>query len=79
MPRPDTPPPAGQPDHSMKEEEPLGWDQAPQEQVPDARKRHPRKEGKGGTPDEELTLEEAQGHSNKDQDHEDDQAGAEAP
>lgn len=39
-----------QPDHSMKDEEPDGWDQAPLD-IKDARKkRHPRTEGKGGTP-----------------------------
>jgi hypothetical protein len=37
-----------QPDHSMKDEEPMGWDQAPTDiQAPD-QKRHPRTEGKGG-------------------------------
>ena len=37
-----------QPDHSMKDEEPLGWDQAPTEKQPTRNKRHPRKEGRGG-------------------------------
>jgi hypothetical protein len=37
-----------QPDHSMKEEEPLGWDQAPTDIHDPKQKRHPRKEGKGG-------------------------------
>jgi hypothetical protein len=39
-----TPP---QPDHSMLEEEPLGWDQTPQNPKD---KRHPRTGGLGGTP-----------------------------
>ena len=39
-----------QPDHSMKDEEPLGWDQAPTDIKDPAQKRHPRTEGKGGTP-----------------------------
>lgn len=39
-----------QPDHSMKEEEPLGWDQAPTDEHDPRRQRHPRTEGKGGTP-----------------------------
>lgn len=37
-----------QPDHSMLEEEPLGWDQAPADIKNPRAKRHPRKEGKGG-------------------------------
>ena len=37
-----------QPDHSMHDEEPMGWDQAPTESTDPKRKRHPRKEGKGG-------------------------------
>jgi len=37
-----------QPDHSMKEEEPTGWDQAPQDIQDPKMKRHPRTEGKGG-------------------------------
>jgi hypothetical protein len=45
---PDLPP---QPDHSMLEEEPLGWDQAPTDIHDPERQRHPRTEGKGGTPD----------------------------
>jgi len=40
-----------QPDHSMKDEEPLGWDLAPQNISNPEHKRHPRTEGKGGTPD----------------------------
>ena len=43
-------PAAEQPDHSMKDEEPLGWDQAPTESTDPSHKRHPRREGKGGTP-----------------------------
>ncbi len=39
-----------QPDHSMKDEEPMGWDQAPTGKTDAAQKRHPRTEGKGGTP-----------------------------
>ena len=39
-----------QPDHSMKEEEPEGWDQAPQDIDDPQQKRHPRTEGKGGVP-----------------------------
>ena len=37
-----------QPDHSMHDEEPLGWDQAPQDISDPEKKRHPRSEGKGG-------------------------------
>lgn len=61
MATPNDPKPAKQPDRSMKQEEPLGSDQAPNEDTPDAEKRHPRQMGKGGTPDHELSLEEAQG------------------
>jgi hypothetical protein len=39
-----------QPDHSMKDEEPLGWDQAPTDIHDPEQQRHPRTEGKGGTP-----------------------------
>ena len=39
-----------QPDHSMHDEEPAGWDQAPQDISDPQQKRHPRTEGKGGTP-----------------------------
>jgi hypothetical protein len=39
-----------QPDHSMKDEEPDGWDQAPTDIQYPRRQRHPRHEGKGGTP-----------------------------
>ncbi len=47
-------------DHSVKEETPLGWDQAPKEADQQTPHRHPRQDGKGGTPDKELGLEEAQ-------------------
>jgi hypothetical protein len=40
-----------QPDHSMHEEEPDGWDQAPSDINDPSQKRHPRTGGKGGTPD----------------------------
>jgi hypothetical protein len=43
-------PAAEQPDHSMHEEEPNGWDQAPNDIRDPRQKRHPRTEGKGGTP-----------------------------
>jgi hypothetical protein len=43
-------PPPEPVDHSMLDEEPDGWDQAPQEIQNPRRKRHPRTEGKGGTP-----------------------------
>jgi hypothetical protein len=36
------------PDHSMHDEEPLGWDQAPTDIKEPRKKRHPRKKGKGG-------------------------------
>lgn len=39
-----------QPDHSMKDEEPDGWDLAPTDIHNPREKRHPRTEGKGGTP-----------------------------
>ena len=39
-----------QPDHSMHEEQPLGWDQAPVEAKKPREKRQPRTQGKGGTP-----------------------------
>ena len=41
------------PDHSMKDEQPLGWDQAPTEpdEMPAGNTRHPRQGGKGGVPD----------------------------
>jgi hypothetical protein len=39
-----------QPDHSMHEEEPDGWDMAPTDIHDKRRQRHPRTEGKGGTP-----------------------------
>ncbi len=41
---------AVQPDHSMADEEPLGWDQAPQGSENGDAKRHPRTGGLGGTP-----------------------------
>jgi hypothetical protein len=41
---------ANQPDHSMNDEEPDGWDQAPTDIHDPRQKRHPRREGKGGTP-----------------------------
>ena len=37
-----------QPDHSMNDEEPTGWDQAPNDIHNPRHKRHPRTEGKGG-------------------------------
>ena len=40
--------PSAQPDHSMHEEEPLGWDQAPQDIKNPRAKRHPRTKGNGG-------------------------------
>ena len=39
-----------QPDHSMNDEEPLGWDQAPTDIHDPKQQRQPRTEGKGGTP-----------------------------
>ena len=39
-----------QPDHSMHDEEPMGWDQAPTDIHDPKQQRHPRTEGKGGTP-----------------------------
>ncbi len=42
--------PVAQPDHSMHDEEPLGSDLAPHDIHDPRQKRHPRKEGKGGTP-----------------------------
>lgn len=39
-----------QPEHSMHDEEPLGADQAPTDIHDPRQKRHPRTEGKGGTP-----------------------------
>lgn len=43
-------PPGDQPDHSMFDEEPTDWDLAPTDIHNPKHKRHPRKEGKGGTP-----------------------------
>jgi len=40
-----------QPDHSMLEEEPDGWDLAPTDIHDPRMQRHPRYGGKGGTPD----------------------------
>jgi hypothetical protein len=40
----------GQPEQSMKDEEPMGWDQAPTDIQNPRDQRHPRHEGKGGTP-----------------------------
>lgn len=39
-----------QPDHSMYEDEPRGWDMAPTNISDPRQKRHPRTEGKGGVP-----------------------------
>src|SRR3954470_18965346 len=39
---------AEQPDHSMKDEEPMGWDQAPTDIQDPEQKRHPRTGGQGG-------------------------------
>jgi hypothetical protein len=44
------PPPRQQPDHSMNEEEPTDIDLAPTDIHDPRQKRHPRTEGKGGTP-----------------------------
>ena len=43
-------PPPEPVDHSMKDEEPDGWDLAPNDIKNPREKRHPRTEGKGGTP-----------------------------
>jgi hypothetical protein len=43
-------PPPGDPDHSMKEEEPMGADQAPTDIHNPRDQRQPRTKGKGGTP-----------------------------
>ena len=40
-----------QPDHSMHDEEPMGWDQVPTDIHDPEQQRHPRTGGKGGTPD----------------------------
>ena len=55
-----------EPDHSMNEEEPLGWDQAPKGSEQGTPHRQPRQFGKGGTPDEQLNLEEAQAEGDPD-------------
>jgi hypothetical protein len=39
-----------QPDHSMHDEEPKGWDQAPTDNHNPRDQRHPRTGGQGGTP-----------------------------
>ena len=44
------PPPRHQPDHSMNDEEPTDVDFAPADIHNPRNKRHPRTEGKGGTP-----------------------------
>lgn len=49
-----------QPEHSMKEEEPLGWDEGPKGEDEATPHPQPRQMGKGGTPDEEMPLDEAQ-------------------
>src|SRR5438270_263893 len=43
-------PAVNQPDHSMLDEEPDGWDQAPHDIHDPRQKRHPRHGGRGGTP-----------------------------
>ena len=40
-----------QPDHSMHDEEAMGWDQAPTDIQDPEQQRHPRTGGRGGTPD----------------------------
>jgi hypothetical protein len=42
--------PVQQPDHSMHDEEPTGWDHAPTDIHDPRQQRHPRTGGKGGTP-----------------------------
>jgi hypothetical protein len=42
--------PGQQPDHSMKDEEPLGADQRPLDIQDPRDQRYPKREGKGGTP-----------------------------
>lgn len=42
--------PGNEPDHSMLEEEPLGWDQAPTDLHDPRKQRQPKPDGKGGTP-----------------------------
>ena len=44
------PPPRHQPDQSLNEEEPMGEDLMPTDIHDKHQKRHPRTEGKGGTP-----------------------------
>ncbi len=48
--KPGAAPPANQPDHSMHEEPPTDPDLAPADIHDNRNKRHPRTEGKGGTP-----------------------------
>jgi hypothetical protein len=43
-------PAPAQPDHSMLDEEPTGWDMAPTDIHDPERQRQPKTEGKGGTP-----------------------------
>jgi hypothetical protein len=43
-------PAPNQPDHSMHDEEPMGWDQAPTDIKNPRDQRHPRTGGQGGTP-----------------------------
>ena len=40
----------GEVSHSMNQEEPAGWDLAPTDIKDPTQKRHPRPDGKGGTP-----------------------------
>lgn len=49
-PKPGAGPAPVQPDHSMKDEEPDGWDLAPTDIHDPQNQRHPKTEGKGGTP-----------------------------
>ena len=49
-PKPGSGPAPVQPDHSMKDEEPEGWDMAPTDIHDPQRQRQPKTEGKGGTP-----------------------------
>ena len=45
------PMPGSEPDKSAKDEQPLGWDQAPVEQETESEHRHPRQTGEGGVPE----------------------------
>lgn len=58
--------PGQEPKETVNEEEPLGWDEAPQGEDTENNHRHPRQEGKGGTPDKTLPLDEAQGEGPND-------------